>query len=267
MNLSETVFVSKGWNKKEGKFSETNRYTIRWFTPDVEEKLCGHGTLASAHILLERMGKEENDAQSKKDIIFESKYKGILGASKYPKSELITLDFPKDVPKLLNRDEYPWIDDLIEATLGSAVSKDEVQEVLRAEGIKDIIIRLKDNDIKGEERIRKICPNFVAMTSVSGIVFEMRAVIVTEKANYDKEKVHFYSRFFAPWDGGDEDPVTGSAHTTLAPYWKQQYGNNIDILYGKQCSKRSGLICCSVNDDRVQMSGQTRTCIKGELFV
>ena len=259
MNLSETAFVSKGWSRKVGSFAEKNKYTLRWFTPTQEMELCGHATLASGHVIFERMKEGIIDKMCR--IIFESKFKGFLGAAKNWNTELITLDFPTCEPKLLNKTEHAWIDELVKATLGCDVNEKDVQEVLYSSDTMKLLVRLKDK-VDGEERIRKVKPDFNAQMKINtnGLV---RGVIITEKANFSKENVHFYSRYFAPWNGINEDPVCGSAHAVSAPYWKKEYGNELKVVVGKQCSKRGGLLHCSVNGSRVELSGRARSVVTG----
>jgi len=216
-NLSETVF-----------FVEKERhFEIKWYTPTCEIDLCGHATLAAAHIIF-----SEFNYQHKK-IEFHSK-SGILSVTK--NKDWYTLNFPSE--------EYQEI-----------VTPQLLQEALNCTIIKTFtgkwkcLVQLKD-----EEAVQNLKPNF---SKLKKVVFS--GIIVTAKGN----KTDFVSRFFAPKIGIDEDPVTGSAHTLLIPYWASKLNKN--VLTAKQLSKRTGLLNCEYLNKRVQISGQAITYLKGQL--
>lgn len=221
MNLSETAFLQK---QAEG-------YNLRWFTPTVEVALCGHATLASAHILWE-IGLLESDEQA----IFHT-LSGPLMADQ--KGVWIEMNFPA---KLEEETEVP--DGLIEA-LGVAVKYVGKNQF-------DYLVEVESADI-----VRNIKPDIGLLQTVAA-----RGVIVTSLA--DSGEYDFVSRFFAPNAGVNEDPVTGSAHCCLSPFWSQRLG--MDELVGYQASARGGVVKVRYAGDRVFLGGQAVTVLRGELM-
>lgn len=220
INLSDTAFLVK----------EDEGYNLRWFTPNAEVDLCGHATLASAHILWEK-GYLRKDQEAK----FRTK-SGLLTAKM--NNSWIELNFPA-VPE----EEMEPPAELLEAL--------EVEAVYIGKNKFDYLI-----EVKSEEIVRKIKPNFVKLVKVSA-----RGVIVTSKAKeYD-----FVSRFFAPEIGILEDPVTGSAHCCLGPYWQKKLNKDEFIAY--QASERGGILKVKVLGDRVLISGKAVTVLEGELLI
>jgi PhzF family phenazine biosynthesis protein len=219
-NLSETVFFVKN----------NDHYDIRWFTPATEVKLCGHATLASAHIMYTELG------YTKDEIIFDS-LSGILRIKQ--NNGKIQLDFPSNPPELLDEVPYGLFEGLhIE---GSQVYKTSF----------DFIVVLPS-----QSDVEALSPDFKTLAQVGG-----RGVIVTAKGN----EADFVSRCFYPQSGIDEDPVTGSAHTIMVPYWSQQLGKT--SLTAIQLSKRRGYLDCELSGDRVLMGGNAVTYMKGEYFI
>jgi len=219
-NLSETAFlVPKG-----------DDYEIRWFTPAVEVELCGHATLASAHVLFEHT----NHPNEK--IIFHSRVRGELTVTK--DDRFLTLDFPADTIKKV----------------------DAPENLLKAFNIKPWECYKGKTDFmliySSQEEIEQIEPDF-NLILLSGA----RGVIVTAKGN----DTDFVSRFFAPEAGINEDPVTGSAHTTLTPYWSEKTGKK--VLTAKQISKRQGDLKCELFGDRVKITGKAVTYLIGEIEI
>jgi len=207
-----------------------DKYEIRWFTPKVEVDLCGHATLAAAFILF-------NNEGHKGDIInFVSLKSGPLTVSRNKK--LLTLNFPTD-----RFEEVEMSEDL--------VSGFDLKPLLAFKGKTDYLLIFEN-----ENQIINIEPNLMAISKLGG-----RGVIVSAKG----EDVDFVSRFFAPQSGIDEDPVTGSAHTTLVPYWAKTLGK--DILSSMQLSKRKGWLFCKLLNDRVEISGQCRLYLSGEIYI
>ena len=205
-------------------------YEIRWFTPAIEINLCGHATLASAYVLFEMLGFE------KPSIRFSSK-SGILNISKH--KDLITLDFPSWKPERFN--EYP---DVLRDALG-------IDELVGVYKHRDILVELQN-----EEAVKKCNPDFTLMKK------HFDKMIITAPGN----KVDFVSRFFAPGAGVDEDPVTGSAHSQLIPFWSEKL--NKKKMYALQLSKRGGEIWCQqLNDERVLISGHCVFYMQGEIFL
>jgi PhzF family phenazine biosynthesis protein len=217
-NLAETAFVVKNGDSFE----------IRWFTPTVEVDLCGHATLASAHVLFNYYPIKENL------IPFFSSRSGKLPVER--QGLWLTLDFPID--------SYTQID--IPDILITALQKRPIEAY---RGKTDIMLVFAS-----QEDVEEFRPNFPLIESVGG-----RGVIVTAPGI----KVDFVSRFFAPQSGIDEDPVTGSAHTTLAPYWSMKTGKT--RMTAHQLSKRGGNLVCEVKDNRVMISGRAVTYLIGEI--
>lgn len=220
MNLSETAFLVK----------DGEAYNLRWFTPDSEIDLCGHATLASAHILWEK-GFLKNDQEAK----FSTK-SGLLTAKM--SNGWIELNFPA----LPEKETEPPAG-LLEA-LG-------VEATYVGKNIFDYLV-----EVESEEIVRTMKPDFAKLSKVPA-----RGVIVTARAGeYD-----FVSRFFAPEVGVFEDPVTGSAHCCLGPYWQKRLNKDEFIAY--QASERGGVLKVKVTEERVLISGKAVTVLEGELLI
>lgn len=226
MNLSETAFLLK---IKEG-------FSLRWFTPKTEVSLCGHATLASAHILW-----EEGILRLEEEAIFLTK-SGKLVASN--KDNGIEMDFPS-----MSVQDADAPNSLIGAL---KIKPSYIGRYLCSSGASYLI------EVESEDVVKNMNPDFGKLR------FEdAKAIIVTsisESSDYD-----FISRFFAPALGIDEDPVTGSAHCCLAPYWAPKLQKN--ELVGYQASKRSGVVHCRVSGNRVFLKGKAITIFKGELNI
>lgn len=208
---------------------QESQYQIRWFTPTVEVDLCGHATLAAAFVLFNCENHSENI------IHFYSPRSGKLTVTK--KEELLTLNFPTD-----KFDEVELSDEITNGF--------NITPKLAFKGKTDFLL-VFDN----EKEIREIVPAFDKISRLKG-----RGVIITAKG----DKVDFVSRFFAPQSGINEDPVTGSAHTTLTPYWSEQLGKT--DLTAIQLSERKGYLQCTYLNDRVEISGQGKLYLIGEIY-
>ena len=219
-NLSETAFV----------MGNLDSLSIRWFTPTVEVDLCGHATLAAAHILFEKHGDMDGG------LAFDSR-SGILRVRK--EKALIWLDFPMD--RLTQVEPFP--EALIE---GLAIQPREVYR-----GRDDYLAILDD-----EKAISTLRPDLSAISRLS-----CRGVIVSAQGN----EADFVSRFFAPQSGVPEDPVTGSAHTTLTPYWSKRLGKK--KMRAKQLSFRGGMLFCENHGERAGIGGSAVTYLKGEITI
>jgi PhzF family phenazine biosynthesis protein len=220
MNLSETAFLCK----------QEDEYGLRWFTPAVEVALCGHATLASAHILWETGMLAPNERARFHTL------SGLLTAER--KGEWIELNFPATLEQQATPPAR-----LVEA-LG--VSPEYV-----GKSKFDYLVQ-----VDKETTVRDMKPDFGLLRTI-----QVRGVMVTSQAStpvYD-----FVSRFFAPGSGIDEDPVTGSAHCCLAPFWSKRLGKN--ELTAFQASKRGGTVRLRLSGDRVYLSGQAVTVFRGEL--
>jgi PhzF family phenazine biosynthesis protein len=220
MNLSETAFLHR----------QEDGFNLRWFTPAVEVELCGHATLASAHILWE-IGLLNEKEQARFHTL-----SGLLTAAK--RGEEIELNFPAKPDEPVSAPPG-----LIEA-LNIApryVGKTRHDYLL---------------ELDSEEAVRNLSPDFAMLKALS-----IRGIIVTSIAV--TEGFDFVSRFFAPGAGIDEDPVTGAAHCCLGPYWSTRLGKNELLAY--QASARGGIVRVRVEVDRVVLGGRAVTVTRGEL--
>jgi PhzF family phenazine biosynthesis protein len=220
MNLSETAFLHR----------ENSGYRLRWFTPTVEIDLCGHATLASAHVLYED-GTLPRTAEAR----FHTR-SGLLTAT--AEQDWIRLDFPITEPVATEKPP------LLEKMLGAPAR-------FVGKNVFDYIVELEN-----AEAVRTLKPNMSLLE-----LLEARGVIVT--AQSDDPQYDFISRFFAPGAGVPEDPVTGSAHCCLAPYWAEKL--EMDELIGYQASARGGVVKVAVRGERVWLYGQAVTVLRGEL--
>lgn len=227
-DLMQKIAMENNLSETAFFVSEGESYHLRWFTPTTEVDLCGHATLASSHVLFEHIG------FNKKEILFNCK-SGELKVRKEGKR--LVMNFP--VGKL-NMVESP---DLLEEAIGVPS-----QELYR------------DTDylyvVESEEQIRNLDPNFRLLQEV-----DSRGIIVTAPGS----EVDFVSRFFAPAVGIDEDPVTGSAHTMLTPYWSERLGE--EELIGRQLSRRGGTVYCKMIGDRVELGGMAHTFMQGTIQI
>ncbi len=217
-NLSETAFFAK----------EGDAYRLRWFTPEIEIDLCGHATLASAHVLFRYMDPSLNE------VTF-STLSGKLVVRK--ETDLISMDFPTRRP--LPCSPPP---ELIKGLGGKPI------EILKS---RDYLVVYAS-----EEEVLAIKPDMRLLEGLDAL-----GVIVTAKG----KRSDFVSRFFAPGAGVPEDPVTGSAHCTLIPYWSDKFKRM--QLYAIQLSKRTGEVFCELRGDRVKISGYAATYMIGSIEV
>ncbi len=218
-NLSETAFYVE----------EHEAFGLRWFTPEVEVDLCGHATLATAHVLFEELGFAGSELK------FNTK-SGRLTVRK--EEDWYTMNFPtEDIPKV----EAPPI-------LFQALGIPRTPEVYKSD---DYMVVMES-----EEQIENLAPDFKFLKEV-----DARGIIVTAPG----DNVDFVSRFFAPQVGIDEDPVTGSAHTKSTPYWAKRLGKN--ELSALQISKRVGTLSLVYLGDRVEMKGNAVTFLRGEIEI
>jgi PhzF family phenazine biosynthesis protein len=223
MNLSETAFVVK---KSEGV------YSLRWFTPKAEVRLCGHATLAAAHILW-----TETDLDQQKLIQFET-LSGRLDVRN--KEGVISMNFPTEtVAKMEDAQLVQQINALLPCQCKGMHTTSE-----------DLLI-----EVDNEAIVRKLQPNLQQL-----IALPIRCLIITAAST----KYDFVSRVFAPSIGIDEDPVTGSTHCALAPFWAKKLGRT--TLSARQLSARGGDVSVTLTNNRVEISGTAITIFKGELL-
>ncbi|XP_029933495.1 phenazine biosynthesis-like domain-containing protein [Myripristis murdjan] len=244
MNLSETAFITT--INPSDNFTTGSRFRLRWFTPTNEVKLCGHATLASAAVLFQ-MKKNVNPM-----LVFET-LSGDL--SVIQQGESIVMDFPLNPP---TREDPREFRDIIKAAVGDH----PVQDVYLSSKTKKLMVRLADSCDRSVLTSLKVDPNTLMASEKSSRV---QGVILTMKGSPGCQPGYdFYSRYFAPWNGIPEDPVTGSAHTVLACYWSDKLGKRKMLAY--QCSRRGGELELEVRDDgRVNIAGQSVTVLQGTL--
>jgi PhzF family phenazine biosynthesis protein len=222
MNLSETAFLVK----------QPDHFDLRWCTPTVEAALCGHATLASAHILW-----QQGQVAAGEEIRFSTK-SGILKATR--RGDDIELDFP-----LKPEEEVSPPPGLLEALGVSAiyVGKNQLDYLV---------------EVESEAALRGINPDFKRLATAP-----VRGIIVTSRAS--DSRFDFVSRFFAPGAGIDEDPVTGSAHCCLGDFWRKRLNKSEFTAF--QASARGGVVKVRVTKDRAFLGGKAVTVTKGELLV
>jgi predicted PhzF superfamily epimerase YddE/YHI9 len=220
MNLSETAFT---WPEAEG-------FRLRWFTPTVEVALCGHATLATAHVLW-----QERRAAPDQTIRFHTA-SGVLTAAR--RGEEIELDFPQKPPE-----EAAPPPGLLEALGVKATWVGQNRFVYLVE-------------VVTENEVRSVQPDFARLLGTPA-----RGVIVTARA--ESPPYDFISRFFAPGAGINEDPVTGSAHCCLGPYWQKRLHKNELLAY--QASRRGGVVRVRLEGERTFLQGRAITVVRGQL--
>lgn len=229
-DLLQKIAMENNLSETAFYVQQENEFTIRWFTPTVEVDLCGHATLAAAFVLF------NYENYSEKIIHFHSPRSGVLSVAR--NESMLTLNFPTD--------------QLEEVVISS--------EILNCFDIRASSVYKGKSDylfvFNNEDEILNLKPSLNEISKL-----DARGAIVTAKGN----SVDFVSRFFAPQAGVNEDPVTGSAHTTLTPYWAKQL--NKTELTAIQVSERKGYLNCKLLNDRVEISGQARLYMIGEIFL
>lgn len=211
-------------------FRENDGFRLRWFTPTVEVDLCGHATLASSHALW-----EEGHLKPAEQARYYTR-SGLLTANK--KGSWIEMDFPSEPPQ-------PAESDPALQGLGASwkwLGKNRLDYIA---------------ELNSEDELRNLRPDFKVLSALGA-----RGIIVTSKSS--SGEFDFVSRYFGPGAGIDEDPVTGSAHCCLGPYWQQKLNKSEFMAY--QASKRGGVVKVRVAGDRTFLGGQAVTVLKGELI-
>jgi PhzF family phenazine biosynthesis protein len=205
-------------------------FHIRWFTPTVEVDLCGHATLAAAYVIF-NIQNYEGQA-----VLFDSR-SGELRVDCM--EDWLTLNFPVDSYQIA----------VPPPALAESLNTTTLLEVYK--GKTDYLVVVESEDV-----VRNLDFDIIILSTIPA-----RGIIVTAVG----EDVDFVSRFFAPQSGIDEDPVTGSAHTTLIPYWAEKLDKT--KMTARQLSKRGGFLKCELSDDRVFIGGQARLYLKGEILI
>ncbi|MFF2013597.1 PhzF family phenazine biosynthesis protein [Streptomyces sp. NPDC058195] len=229
LNLSETAFTHPLPPGGEADWA------LRWFTPAMEVDMCGHATLATAHVL-------HTTGAASGTVRFSARC-GVLTAAAHPDGA-ITLDFPTS----------PLAPEPVPAGLAAALGAEPLCVHDTGPHVGDLLVELSD-----EATVRALTPDLAVLAEVS-----RRGVIVTAAAADPSLGYDFVSRGFFPRVGIDEDPVTGSAHTALAPFWAARFGR--DELTGLQASARSGLVRTALRGGRTLLTGDAVTVIDGELL-
>ena len=235
MNLSETAFVKPLENKN---ISNCKLFSLRWFTPVVEVDLCGHATIATSKVLFDEFNIKTNE------IRYQTK-SGILISRK--EADKISLDFPIDYCL-----EFEVTEDIL-----TAMGITSYVNAIIGKNTRKLIIELNS-----EDEVINLKPNFhkLNLLEFSTIV---KGIGVTCKGS---EKYDFISRYFNPWGGVNEDPVTGAAHTLLAKYWSNKL--NKDKMLAYQNSDRGGEISIELlENNRIKLSGEAIIVLKGELYL
>lgn len=230
-NLSETAFFVPRQGPADGH--RAGGYDLRWFTPRSEVKLCGHATLASAYVVLSVLEPELDTVR------FETRRSGTLTVRR--DRELLSMDFPAIFPEVCTKPP----DELIRA-LGPGPSPSHVLEA------NETYVAVYDH----ESTVQNLRPDFTRMEQLHPYVVSITA---------PGEHIDFVSRYFKPSYGMPEDPVTGSAHCALAPYWAGRLGKS--QLHARQLSERGGELWCEVAGPRVILKGRAVLTLRGTLAI
>jgi PhzF family phenazine biosynthesis protein len=220
-NLSETAFYRK---------NEDSTYSIRWFTPETEVDLCGHATLATAHVLFHHKNYQHEE------VTFHSNSGDLMVSLKEGR---YTMNFPSNKP-----DPIP-VPKLLPEAIGVIPLYTGVNT--------DLLVLIQD-----EKTVSSMKPDLLILKKM-----EVRGIIIT--APSESEDYDFVSRFFAPSVGVSEDPVTGSAHTVLTPFWAKRLGKN--KLKARQISSRGGDLYCEDLGERTEIGGYACTYMIGEISI
>ncbi|XP_038600282.1 phenazine biosynthesis-like domain-containing protein [Tachyglossus aculeatus] len=247
MNLSETAFIRKLHPTDD--FTQSSCFGLRWFTPTNEVPLCGHATLASAAVLFHKR-KNINPTLTFVTLSGELRARQV--------EDDIVLDLPLYSTYIQDSQE---VDDMIKAAIGDG----QVQDIRYSPDAKKLLVRLSDKYERSFLENLKVAaqnlPQFERTGKVKGLILTLKGQPGGKPQDYD-----FYSRYFAPWYGVPEDPVTGSAHAVLSGYWSQQLGKK--EMRAFQCSYRGGELKMSLRgDQRVDISGQAVIVLAGSLTV
>ncbi|MBL7542868.1 MAG: PhzF family phenazine biosynthesis protein [Bdellovibrionaceae bacterium] len=230
VSLMQNLAMEFGFSETSFIHKKNKQYCIRWYTPAVEASLCGHATLAAAHVLW------SDNFESVKEIVFASQ-SGLLKATRTNSKE-IALDFPNE-----KMEAIPEVPTILVNEFGTSIKffgKNRIDYVL---------------ELETEDHVASYIPNFKALIELG------RGLVITAKStcnDYD-----FVSRVFAPSEGIPEDPVTGAAHCCLGPYWSHRLAKT--ELVGRQLSKRSGFVKTKIQGNRVVLSGSAVTILSGQL--
>lgn len=244
MNISETCFLTVvDTEGRKGSFKEAKNFNLRWFTPTNEVPLCGHATLSAAAVIFRAAG---NNNQ----ILHFQTLSGQLKARR--DAQRVVLDLPIHPASPIQPTQF-------QALVKEVACGLPIKEVVLSEGCGKLLVRLEDFVTRADlKAIRPNTSKFLALENsgaVAGVILTLRAP--------KGEREHFYSRYFAPWNGISEDPVTGSAHTVLAPYWANILG--ITNMVASQVSPRGGELHLSLGDSRLEVGGHAVIVLQGSI--
>lgn len=255
MNLSETAYVIP---EDGGDFISSKRFGLRWFTPAVEVALCGHATLATAFVLF-------NEIQNvNQELEFRTQKAGVLRAKRGAKPGSIEMRLPLDPAKIpVDARKEPKLWNLATSCLPEFVNIKDVRFSPTANLC--LLIRLDESQFGRRQDFEELTLKTTGddLTRID-TDDRVKAVILTVKSN-DDDSYDYYSRFFAPWFGIPEDPVTGSSFSVTGPYWADRL--NKKKMTARQCSKRGGHVELEVTEDGVILTGFAAVTLKGTFHV
>ncbi|KAJ2554312.1 hypothetical protein EV175_002628 [Coemansia sp. RSA 1933] len=243
MNIAETAFVTC---KPNGSFEQSSQFGLRWFTPTTEVKLCGHATLATAHVLFNELGNQNSTLR------FET-LSGELLVTRTEEQGVLAMTFPPDVPQPMEASDDAQI--VVRALAGKW---DPQMELAISPFLRYMVIHSPSGT--SEEELVQLQPKLTQDVVDAGARLNITAAITTWRANNGAD---YKCRVFAPWAGINEDPVTGSAQTVLAPFWRQHMDKTVFV--SQQCSARGGDLGAELVDDNVVVSGQAVVVIRGSI--
>ena len=253
MNISETSFVTT-YDRVM-----TNVFELRWMTPTVEVNLCGHGTLSAAAVVFAQFGDKVGNK-----LLFHT-LSGILVAEKNVDTGKIRMTLPINPPAVLTGPNEVHT----EIFKCMNFQMEDLAEIAYSQVTKKLLICLKNFDRNKLEALQPSIDSLVKIDQSAEIEKgeNVKGVILTFKDDSDSQ-YNFLSRYFAPWVGIPEDPVTGSAHTVLTPYWSSKMGGQKSFL-ARQCSKRGGDLSLQISDDanKVFVSGNAKIVLCGQLNI
>lgn len=249
MNLSETAYISV--IDENETFEKGKCFGLRWFTPTCEVSLCGHATLASAAVLF-------SVYNNPSPVLEFQTASGLLKAKKLPGGR-IEINLPAYESTPVDMKKY-------EAVVKAAVGSLPYEEVVLSAS-KKLVVRLKDTITR--QQLQELKPSdselLAAAPDIIGIIITLKGSGSDDCVDDEGNKYDFISRYFVPWLGVSEDPVTGSAHSVLAPFWSKILNKN--ELYARQCSPRGGDLRIQLMEDRVAISGHACIVVRGQIHV
>ncbi|XP_066989899.1 phenazine biosynthesis-like domain-containing protein 2 [Macrobrachium rosenbergii] len=251
LNLSETTFIRP---LDDGHWTKSSRFSLKWFTPACEVPLCGHATLATAHVIFDQLG------NTRDEIEFET----LGGTLKVRRDgKMLVMDFPSNPPEVVDPEPEVFRKIVDACTVDL---KDRVKEICYTPRAKYILVRLDDSVTVDE--FKRMTPNYSEMARLhdGSLVISVGVTLSGDAQRGVPFRYHAYSRLFGTWLGVNEDPVCGSWHSVMGPYWASQLGSK-DFLF-RQCSSRGGDVKVSVLDEeRVAIAGPAVSVITGYINI